>query len=429
MNYQGRNFLFLQGLATPFFDALGRHLRAHGAETLRVNFCPGDEIYWRGPAIKFRGRREDLPSFYGALFDEHEFTDLALFGDTRALHQPAIKLARQRNVRVHVFEEGYLRPFWVTVERGGVNAHSPLPRDPAWYHEARRALPPAPEVVEERNNPTTRAVQDMSFHLVNTAAPLLYPRYRTHRPRHPAREYAGWAWRLPQLPLRRRSEEKALQKILAGSAPVFFFPLQLTGDSQITKHSSFANLREAIETVLTSFALRAPGDARLIVKNHPLDTGLDRHGKAIERLAGKLGVEQRVHFFETGHLPTIADHASGTIVVNSTVGLAALGHKCPVKTLAEPIYAMPGLTFQGSLDDFWQEAEPPDEKLYRAFREVLLATTQVNGNFFTERGIQLAVQNCDRMLAVESPLEALIKRVDGQRNKVDAVKTSSTPKS
>jgi capsular polysaccharide export protein len=409
--WRGRRFLFLQGLATPFFDALGRHLRAQGAVTLRVNFCPGDEIYWHGPAVQFRGPREDLRAFYESLFDEHRFTDLILFGDTRAVHQPALKAARRRNVRVHVFEEGYLRPYWVTVERGGVNAHSPLPRDPSWYLEARRALPPPPEVVEERNNPTTRALQDMGYHLSNTAAPLLYPRYQTHRPRHPAREYAGWAWRLPQLPLRRRSEEKALHEILAGSAPVFFFPLQLTGDSQITKHSAFSGIAEAMETVIKSFARHAPRDARLIIKNHPLDTGLDRHAVTARRLARQYDVEQRVYFFETGHLPTIAERAQGTVVVNSTVGLAALGHKCPVKTLAEPIYAMPGLTFQGSLDDFWREAKPPDEKLYRAFREVLLATTQVNGNFFTKRGINLAVQNCDRMLAEESPLEELMRRI------------------
>jgi capsular polysaccharide export protein len=413
MNYQGRKFLFLQGLATPFFGALGGYLREHGAETVRVNFCPGDEVYWRGTAVTFRGTRAELLSFYEALFDQHKFADLALFGDTRAVHQPALEAARKRGVRVHVFEEGYLRPFWVTVERGGVNAHSPLPRDPSWYLEARKALPPSPEVVEERNNPTTRAVQDMIFHLSNTAAPLLYPRYRTHRPRHPAQEYAGWAWRLPQLPLRRRSEENALKKILAGPAPVFFFPLQLTGDSQITKHSPFRGVAEAMETVIKSFAQHARRDARLIIKNHPLDTGLDRHDKTANRLARQFDVEQRVCFFETGHLPTIAERAQGTVVVNSTVGLASLSHGCPVKTLANPIYNLPGMTFQGGLDEFWKHAAPPDRNLYRAFREVLLATTQVNGNFFTKRGIALAVQNCDRMLAEESPLEELKRLVSG----------------
>jgi len=412
MKYQGRKFLFLQGLATPFFNALGRHLRDLGAETVRVNFCPGDEFYWQGPAVRFRGQREELASFYKSLFDAHEFTDIALFGDTRAVHLPAITEARKRKALVHVFEEGYLRPFWVTVERGGVNAHSPLPRDPAWYIEARQALDHYAHVVEERTRPVVRAVQDMAFHLANTTAPLLYPRYRTHRPRHPAREYAGWCWRLPQLPLRKRAEDQELRVILTGPSPVFFFPLQLTGDSQITTHSPFKGIAEAMEAVIKSFALRAPSDARLIIKNHPLDTGLDRHETTVGRLTRQFGVEKRVRFFETGHLPTIADHARGTIVVNSTVGLAALGHKCPVKTLAKPIYAMAGLTFQGSLDDFWQEAEPPDEKLYRAFREVLLATTQVNGNFFTKRGINLAVQNCDRMLTKESPLQMLQRRVE-----------------
>lgn len=413
MNYRGRKFLFLQGLATPYFNALGHHLRAHGAETLRVNFCPGDELYWHGPSIKFRGEREELQPFFESLFEKHSFTDVALFGDTRAVHQPALQLAKTRNVQVHVFEEGYLRPYWVTIERGGVNAHSPLPRGSQWYREARGALDTTPEVVEERNNPTVRALQDMAFHIANTTAPLLYPRYRTHRPRHPMREYAGWCWRLPQLPLRRRAEEQELTGILTGSAPVFFFPLQLTGDSQITKHSSFAGIAEAMETVIKSFALHAPSSASLIIKNHPLDTGLDRHAKTVSHLARKYDVKERVRFFETGHLPTIADRAHGTVVVNSTVGLAALGHECPVKTLASPIYDLPGLTFQGSLDEFWQNPAAPDRNLYRAFRDVLLATTQVNGNFFTRAGIQLAVSGCHRMLAAESPLETLKRRVNG----------------
>ena len=412
MNYSSRYFLFLQGLATPFFNSLGLILRAHGARTLRVNFCPGDELYWRGSSVKFRGGREELLGFYDSLFEEHGFTDVILFGDTRAIHQPAIKAARDRNVRVHVFEEGYLRPYWVTVERGGVNALSPLPRDPGWYQRASRFLEPVPRHVDERTVPAVRAVEDMAFHMVNIAAPLLYPRYRTHRPRHPAREYAGWAWRLPRLPLRQGAEERVLGEILEGADPFFFFPLQLTGDSQITRHSPFGNIGEAIQTVISSFARNAPGNARLLIKNHPLDTGIDRHGRTVRRLAEENRVADRVFFFETGHLPTIAEKAAGTVVVNSTVGLAALGHGCPVKTLSDPIYNLAGLTFQGSLDDFWNNSQAPDRDLYRCFREVLLSTTQVNGNFFTSKGISLAIEGCERMLAEESPLETLKRRVE-----------------
>ncbi|MDZ7708949.1 MAG: hypothetical protein U5K36_01600 [Roseovarius sp.] len=34
----------------------------------------------------------------------------------------------RRGLTVHVFEEGYLRPYWVTYERGGANGHSRLMR-------------------------------------------------------------------------------------------------------------------------------------------------------------------------------------------------------------------------------------------------------------------------------------------------------------
>lgn len=414
MDFKERNFLFLQGLATPFLDELGSYLRKRSARTLRVNFCPGDEFYWHGPSIKFSKKQEELPVFYENLFEERGFSDVVLFGDTRALHRPAMEIANRRRVRVHVFEEGYLRPYWITLERGGVNANSPLPRNPDWYIAARKQLHPPPAALEERTNPTVRVLQDMAFHMANLSAPLFYPRYRSHRPRHPALEYAGWAQRMPTIPLRRRTDERKFREVSAGTAPVFFFPLQLSGDSQITRHSPFSSIAEAIEFVMRSFAFNAPADARLIIKNHPLDTGLDRHGAHVEQLAKNLHLQKRVFFFETGHLPTISERAQGTVVVNSTVGISALGHGCPVKTLADPIYNLPGLTFQGKLDDFWANATPPDPSLYRAFRDVLLATTQVNGNFFTREGIRLAVKGCDRMLAEESPLMDLKKRVSGQ---------------
>jgi capsular polysaccharide export protein len=423
VDYRGRSFLFLQGPASPFFTALGRHLRDQGAKTLRVNFCPGDAFYWSGPAVAFRGRREDLGDFYEDLFHRHAFTDVIIFGDTRAVHHPARAVAAARGVRVHVFEEGYLRPDWITLERGGVNAHSPLPRDPAWYRRAAEVLVPPVEPEHTRTNQTLRALEDMAFHAANLAAPLFYPRYQTHRPRPPALEYAGWIRRFGMMPLISRQEAARIEAILADRAPLFFFPLQLSGDSQITTHSKFDHMGEAMTFVVESFARHAPRDARLLIKNHPFDTGLDGHGGQARQLADELGVGGRVFFFESGHVPTITDQADGTVVVNSTVGLAALGHNCPVKTLAEAIYDLPGLTFQGGLDEFWNNPTPPDRSLYTAFRRVLLATTQVNGNFFTLQGIRLAVQGCDRMLAEDSPLEVLKQQVNDQRKQIDVVQT------
>lgn len=66
------------------------------------------------------------PPGFEALLESHAITDIALYGDTRPIHAQAVEIARARGLRVHVLEEGYLRPYWVTYERGGANGHSRL---------------------------------------------------------------------------------------------------------------------------------------------------------------------------------------------------------------------------------------------------------------------------------------------------------------
>jgi capsular polysaccharide export protein len=127
-----RSFLFLQGLASRFFERLGAALAERGHPVRRINFNGGDRVFWRLPgAVDYRGNLHDWPSFLDRLLVEYQVTDIILFGDCRPLHRLAIPLARARSVRVHVVEEGYLRPGWISFEEGGVNANSPLPRDPS----------------------------------------------------------------------------------------------------------------------------------------------------------------------------------------------------------------------------------------------------------------------------------------------------------
>ena len=91
------------------------------------------------------------------------------------------------------------------------------------------------------------------------------------------------------------------------------------------------------------------------------------------------------------------------VTVNSTVGLSALGHSRPVKVLGSALYDVPGLTFQGALDSFWQTAQGPDPALLSAFRRVLIHDTQINGSFHTARGVQLGVEAALRRLVEPRP--------------------------
>ncbi|MEO0912841.1 MAG: hypothetical protein AAFY59_07610, partial [Pseudomonadota bacterium] len=70
--------------------------------------------------------KADWLAFLSAYIERENVTDLVLYGDTRDIHSEARAEAQRRGLTVHCFEEGYLRPYWVTYEHGGVNGHSPL---------------------------------------------------------------------------------------------------------------------------------------------------------------------------------------------------------------------------------------------------------------------------------------------------------------
>src|SRR5205085_9332111 len=101
-------------------------------------------------------------------------------------------LAQRLGQRVHTFEEGYVRPNWITLERGGCNADSRLPKSAHWYREVNADLPYPGEGVPLRPVMLARAAHDMAYHAANVVNYLAYRGYRTHRPRLSAFEYAGW---------------------------------------------------------------------------------------------------------------------------------------------------------------------------------------------------------------------------------------------
>src|SRR5215469_14628981 len=164
----GRGFLFLQGIATRFFERLGRALRARGHAVHRVNFNGGDRAFWHlSGAVDFCGREHEWPEFLDRLIIERSISDIILFGDCRPLHRAAIRVAQSRGMRVYVVEEGYLRPDWITFEEGGVNGFSSLPREPAWFREQARLLPPWRDPPEVGGSFRRRALEDIAYNVAS----------------------------------------------------------------------------------------------------------------------------------------------------------------------------------------------------------------------------------------------------------------------
>ena len=394
-----RSFLVLQGTASPFFGRLAVALRHRGHVAHRVNFCGGDLFYaGKGESWNYTHKAEELRAWYADRLQAHRPTDILMFGDCRYIHQCVNPAARDHGVRVHVFEEGYVRPHWVTLEQHGVNGRSLLPRDPAWYREQGRNIPAAPRGRPTGYNLRERALHDIWYRAANVLYQSRFPFYKSHRPRNGLIEYAGLANRALHSRRHRRHAEDSTGMLLAAGRQYYLFPLQLNSDSQIVEHSPFDGMVSAIDRVMRSFARHAPAQAWLVIKNHPLDTGLIDYRRHASRVAQELGMTGRFVFLDAGHLPTLLEHARGAVVVNSTVGLSALHHRRPLIALGTAIYDMDGLTWQGSLDDFWTQGSEPDTALYRRFLDYVVHTTQINGDFYTRTGMAMATEGAVRRL-------------------------------
>lgn len=407
-----RKFLFLQGVCSPFFNSLAVGLQACGHGVAKVNFNAGDVAYWRkGDAFTFRGRVDDLRDFYTELFQKENVSDVVLFGDRRPVHKPAIEIAKNSGIKVHVYEEGYFRPFWITLERSGVNANSLLPRDPNWYKQAGLRVARYGDGEAFRSPFWIRAAHDVAYNTSSLLNPLFFPNYRTHSLYAPMTEYAAYVRRAIRVTFSEKRDAASIASLVAKSSrrPFFLFPLQLSGDSQIRDHSQFNDIGHAADFVMSSFAAHANARSILVIKNHPLDPGIVDHAKLIRALVKKFGLEGRVVYLESGHLPTLLSHCDGVVTVNSTVGGSALVHRRPTIALSKPIYDIPGLTFQEGLDFFWRYKRRPNRELFRNFRNVVVHATQVNGGFYCHQGISMAVDNSiTNLISSTSKLEELL---------------------
>src|SRR5262249_49694327 len=122
--FHGKRVLLLQGPVGPFFARLAEVLRTVAAEVHKVNFNGGDYLFYPKGAIAWRSPMDQWPDFLAALLRERQIDIVLLFGDCRPIHRLAHKVAVRHGVRVGAFEEGYVRPNFITFEQFGVNGYS-----------------------------------------------------------------------------------------------------------------------------------------------------------------------------------------------------------------------------------------------------------------------------------------------------------------
>ena len=407
-----RVFAFLQGPHGPFFNGLGRMLRAAGAQVWRVGFNAGDRAFWFHPDsyLPYRGTSEDWPNAFAAMIDDLGITDIALYGDTRPIHAAAIRVARARGVTVHVFEEGYLRPYWVTYERDGTNGNSRLMDMSLADMQAALAqsdiestLPPA-HWGDMRHHIFYGAL----YHWFVMFRNRDYRNFRAHRDLTVTREFALYLKRLLLMPLHALDRRIATWRIRNGGFPYHLALLQLEHDSSFRMHSPFASMTDFLAQIIEGFANGAPRHHHLVVKAHPLEDGRVPLRREVRRLARLHGLADRVHYVRGGKLAGLLNEARSAVTVNSTAGQQVLWRGIPLKVFGRAVYAKPEFVSEQPLAGFFTGATRPDARAYKDYRRFLLETSQIPGGFYSTSGRrQLLRQVVDMMLAPEDPYDAL----------------------
>ena len=410
--HSARTFLFLQGPHGPYFHRLGKMLSAAGATVWRVGFNRGDRAFWPTTAsyIPYKGTPDDWPATIAALLRDKSVTDLVLYGDTRPIHAAAVAAAQAAGITVHVFEEGYLRPYWVTYERGGSNGHSRLMT--LSVADMREALKKAdmelPDAPARWGDMRQHMFWGALYHWFVLAGFWDYRNFKPHRAMTVGQEFLLYLKRLVLMPFHRWERMVATFRIKHGGFPYHLVVLQLEHDASFQKHSPFQTMTQFLEIVMDGFAKGAAPHHHLVFKAHPLEDGRVRVLHEIRRLARAHGVEKRVHFVRGGKLAQLLNHTRSAVTVNSTAGQQVLWRGLPLKVFGAAVYAKPEFVSTQPLPEFFAQATRPDSRAYRDYRHYLLETSQIPGGFYSSAGRrELMRQVVDMMLSPDDPYDSL----------------------
>jgi capsular polysaccharide export protein len=385
-----RAVLLLQGPNGPFFARLAARLERAGVRVWKINFNLADRVFYLSRrATEFRQPFPAWRPYLEHRLEEFRIEAIVLFGNNRAYHRVAREVAASRGVDIWVFEEGYVRPGFVTLEKGGVNGDSPL------MHIAAVDLPPRPRppVPVRFRFPFARMVAlSAAYTFLLWVGKRRFPHYVHHRP-YGLADALRWASGLMiRKPWFQWSEHRDRVRYLGSRRPYFLFVMQMECDPAVQVYSRYRTNCACLGEVIHSFAQHAAPDVDLVVRPHPMERGHASYGPLVASLAKRYGVQARVRLLHEGHMPTLLKRSLGVVTINSTVGVQTLFHRVPIKTLGTCFYDKPGLTDQQPLHHFWKQPKAPDPVLSARFYRYLIAASQLNSSFYADTDVHPGAQ-------------------------------------
>lgn len=406
-----RKFLFLQGPHVPFQHSLAHKFAARGVMIHKICFNAGDVFFWRNSKTRsdYTGKIDEWPQHIRTVL-EQGYTDLVVYGDNRPVHIAAMDCAKQLGVTIHFLEEGYLRPYWSTYERGGINGNSELTKISTAQMRAQldgvdMQQPSAPaRWGDMRQHILLGAIYHWHVMFRNGS----FPNYQAHRDNTVRSEFRLHIKKLANRIPHAIQQRLATRRLIRSGVTYHLGVLQLSHDASIRRYSKYSGMDAFMRECVEAFAKHAPKHHHLVFKAHPLEDERKPLALVAADLAKEFNVDGRIHYIRGGRLAKILDFASSIVSINSTAAQQALWRGLPVKTMGISVYNKPEFISNQELGAFFANQAKPDLATYRDYRQYLLATSQVPGGFYSRVSRRrLLLQIVDLMLHKQSTYKIL----------------------
>ena len=339
-----QHILLIQGKMGSFFSRFATFLKKQGIVVSKINLNAGDEFFYRHTdrVFNYKGELNDFEPYLTTLIAEQGIDAVVCFGDCRPHHAIAAHVCQRDHLAFFVFEEGYLRPDYITLQAGGINGNSQL--DVSQIDQLQKAND---KPLFTDNRFFRLCIAAIVYYVMVRAYAYEYPHYYHYRGMTAWQEAITWM-KAPWLKLCSYYPDKQLERQLRQelSHRYFLVSLQVYNDSQITFHSDYVDIVDFIEEVMISFAKHAEPETHLVFKHHPLDRAHRQYDSLIHELACNLGIHDRVHYGCDMNLPRLIRHSLGMVTINSTTGLQSIYHRKPTKAMGRAIYNIKQLTDQ-----------------------------------------------------------------------------------
>ena len=377
------NCLFLIGPIGTFFARLSWYLEDNYVRTYKILFPLHEYGFSKSKIIKYDQDIDKFKKFLSKTIINYEIRHIFMYGNVLIPHKQALDLVKELNlegisVKTHIFELGYLRPNFVTLENEGINYNSSLIRSREFYLK-QNSYSILPEPKKHARFRIRKIWKTISF--INHS----FKNYKIVEKEHKLQPKPIYIWfQIKGFFLKYFfffSEYKLKNYFL--TKKYFLVILQVSTDSQLTEGSDFKDNKKFIYKVIKDFAEASRNDVNLVFKHHPRDRGYTNYYHEIEKISKEFGVYKNIFYIHDYYLSKLFQNQNckGTVLINSTVGYQSLYHSVPVKSLGITPYNIKGLSDQKDLVSFFKNPSPVDKLLFNKFYKFILENSQINGNF------------------------------------------------